>query len=348
MGRSTGTSSSLYQDDKEKRDLVKARTADLTSKTAQREDNRYYRSKGFPDRAAMTEAENSSEKRATNSRLVDNAATNSKIEALKAMAASDPGGPHGKAALDELAKTAGVKVQKTVDPKQAAMNKLRAAKGLPPIGGEEEPQTAQPEQPQQPQQDQSLFQPQAYSDDSGLVQQPEAPREASYGNPITPHLGTGGGEVTPANPTGNKSDPWGPGGLFETNPTHLAAQNVNAREAAAHPYGSDNGPISQTYFPGEAVDRLAGGSQPRPQAQPQARPQGNQLPPPPGGTTLVSNPAATVPVPSTPSFDTNNLVQPQAGPRTPPNVNVDLDALASHIGNWFSSQANQVQKKTNY
>lgn len=38
------------------------------------------------------------------------------------------------------------------------------------------------------------------------------------------HLGLGGGDVTPGNPSGNRSDPWAEGGAFATNPTHMAAQ----------------------------------------------------------------------------------------------------------------------------
>ncbi len=261
-----------YNTDKEKRDLAIARTEEAKSRTTQRQGDPYTQARGFPNLATMTEAESSSEKRATNQRLTENAAQNSKIEALKALSIAGVGSPHGQAALDELARVAGVKIPKTVDPKQAKLNELRKAKGLPPLGGAEEQPTsgAQQNQSEAPQQDQSLFQPQNYG--GGLVQestpgtQPVPSRiegEATLGNPITPHLGTGGALITPENPTGNLNNPWGAGGDFANNPTHLAAINVLARDAAAHPYGSDSGANrSQTYFPGEAVDRLAGGAQP--------------------------------------------------------------------------------------
>src|SRR5882724_5486160 len=179
-----------YDTDKEKRDLAIARAEEARSRTTQRQGDPYTQARGFPNLATMTEAESSAEKRATNQRLTENAAQNSKIEALKAMSLAGAGGPHATAALDELAKIAGVKVPKTVDPKQAKLNELRKAKGLPPLGGAEEQPTsgAQQNQSEAPQQDQSLFQPQNYG--SGLVEpQPTAPREASLGNPITPHLG---------------------------------------------------------------------------------------------------------------------------------------------------------------
>jgi len=301
-----------YDTDKEKRDLAIARAEEARSRTTQRQGDPYTQARGFPNLATMTEAESSAEKRATNQRLTENAAQNSKIEALKAMSLAGAGGPHATAALDELAKIAGVKVPKTVDPKQAKLNELRKAKGLPPLGGAEEQPTsgAQQNQSEAPQQDQSLFQPQNYG--SGLVEQPQptAPREASLGNPITSHVGTGGIALiqTPQNPTGEPAFAFG--GLLD-NPTHAAALNQQRQQAEMYPTGpvSPSRPI--TYFPGEAMDRLAGGSQPKPPA--------NQLPPKPapvpaGGATLVSNPAAAVPPPAPFQFDASKLVTPPAGP----------------------------------
>lgn len=332
-----------YQDDKEKRDLASARTEDLKSKTAQREDNRYPQAHGFHDLKTMTEAETARERAATNQRLTENAATNSHIEALKAMAALDPGGPHGKAALDELARMTGVKVVKPVDPKQAALDKVKQSKGIPVETPQEQPAQATSTTQTQPQQDnQPYFQPEAQPGTTeGLVAPgtqpvPSGNREAGFGSPVTPHLGIGGAEITPENPTGDPRNPFGAGGLFD-NPTHAAAMNVNAREAAAHPYGSDNSPTAINHAPGSPMDRLMGGSAPQPP--------GHQLPPSPAPAA----PPLTNYTPSAPQFNPSQLVQPgPAGPRTPPNINVDLDALASHIGNWFSSQAQQVKQRTNY
>lgn len=321
-----------YETDKEKRDLAEARAAALKAKTTQSQADPYTQKFGYPNLDTMTAAETSRERAATNDRLTQNAATNSKIEALKALSITGAGSPHGQAALDELAKIAGVKVPKqAMDPKTAAMNKLRAQKGLPPLGGDEAPQpgdttglVAPP-----PQQNQSIFQPvtsapEAAGPAAGTVPVPAGSAgEPSYGKPITPHLGTGGAEITPENPTGQPHNPWGAGGLLD-NPTHAAAQNVQAREAAVHPFGSDNSPLSQTYFPGEAMDRLAtnlGGVAP---AGPTFRPtglvttaplrgrnvppnenvlpapvntwqrEGNVLPPPPTAAGWNANPGGTL------------------------------------------------------
>jgi hypothetical protein len=178
-------------------------------------------------------------------------------------------------------------------------------------------------------------------------------------------IGGGGAPVTPANPTGNASNPWAQGGLFAGNPTNRAAQAIQAQPLWSNVGGRL---VHGTNYPGFPLPATASpASETLPAMGPAEQtatleryaPQPNvfterglELPPggsgqpPTGAPVQMAGAAPTTPI-ATAAPPATTAATPYTPPPSPlpgrnfPPGTIDVDA-------FLQAQANQLRRRTNY